>query len=617
MRRIIIALSFLSLLPFPTLAQGGQSKGVKVDASERTVPSDADLAEAQRHDFAISIILSLGKEATSYSDLALRPRVLARAADILWDADNVNARVLFRRAWETAEKGDAEEVTIKTKDAPPPMVIALRRSSGRDLRSEVLGLVARRDRTLADEFLARLKNETEREARDSNRTRPLDNWSASEADAKRLEVASRLLNEGQVQQALEIASPALDYVNAKSISFLAELRAKNAETADQRFSFLLSRTALDPSSDANTVSGLSSYAFTPGFYITFKADGGATWTQSEQAMTPPNLPANLRYKFFQVGANILLRPLPPADQDFSSSGRAGTIMVIRRLLPVFEQYVPDTATALRSYLTELTGNSSRDTRRNDNPLLTQGIREDEPGDVLEGLQDRIDHARTPRERDEIYATAAVTLATQGDARARDLADKIDDSERRSQVRQFIDFQFVQLAIRKKAASEAVRLAETGQLSHTQRAFAYTQAARLVMDSQRERSLELLEKATDEVMRIENAAVDRAVLLVGIAVQLTTTDPTRVWEIMSRAAKAANASEDFNGENWIRFSMLTRSGIKTIGIGGDNFSLSRGFQLLAKDDLYRSIDLAKSFKNDAPRATSILAIASAILEKQGK
>jgi hypothetical protein len=37
-------------------------------------------------------------------------------------------------------------------------------------------------------------------------------------------------------------------------------------------------------------------------------------------------------------------------------------------------------------------------------------------------------------------------------------------------------------------------------------------------------------------------------------QLTTTESSRAWETISQVAKAANASEDFNGENWIHFSM---------------------------------------------------------------
>ena len=613
MKRIATSLLCLSLLSAPLWAQSNQPRRVQAEAGERVLVSNPELVVAQRRDFAISAVISLAKDATSFKDLALRPRVLARAADILWDADRVNARGLFLRAWEAAEKGDADEVTIKTKDEPPPMVIALRRLGGHDLRSEVLGLMARRDRSLADEFLGKLRSETElREGKSS--ARPLDGWSASEADVKRIEVARRLLNEGLVQQALEIAAPSLNFVNSKSITFLSELRPRNAEAADQQFSLLLHRAALDPAADANTVSGLSSYVFTPGIYITFKADGGATWTQSEQSIMPPNLPVKLRETFFQVGANILLRRLTPTDQELNSAGRAGTISVIKRLLPFFEQHVPGTATALRAHLTQLTGASPQNSGRYDNPLLTQGIREDTAADVLRGLQGQIDYARTSSERDQIYASAAVTLAGRGELEAREVADKIDDSERKSEVRRFVDFQFVQLALKKKEALEAIRLAETGQLTHSQRAFAYTQASRILGEAQPERSLELLDKATDQTLRIENGGIERAVLFVGIAVQLAALDHARAWDIMGRAAQAANACEDFNGENWIRFSLPAASGIKTIGIGGENFSLFRVFQLLAKDDLYRSLELTKSFKHDAPRATSILAIASAVLKE---
>jgi hypothetical protein len=97
-------------------------------------------------------------------------------------------------------------------------------------------------------------------------------------------------------------------------------------------------------------------------------------------------------------------------------------------------------------------------------------------------------------------------------------------------------------------------------------------------------------------------------------QLTTTESSRAWETISQAAKAANASEDFNGENWIHFSMPTRRSFKAIEIGGESFSLFRLFQLLAKEDLYRSFDLTKSFKNEAPRAASILGIASTVLSE---
>lgn len=69
------------------------------------------------------------------------------------------------------------------------------------------------------------------------------------------------------------------------------------------------------------------------------------------------------------------------------------------------------------------------------------------GDPMERMQERLDRAGSSRERDEIYADVAVALAHQGNARARDLADKIEDSMRRLKVQQYVDLQLVQEAIK--------------------------------------------------------------------------------------------------------------------------------------------------------------------------
>jgi hypothetical protein len=127
-----------------------QGSQVKTTAEAKRSPElgDNDALNGARRAFAISLLIPLGNEARSYSDIGLRPRVLARTADVLWDVDSETARALFNRAWEAAERGDAEEVTIKTKDNPPAMVVALRRMGGRDLRAEVVSIVAKRDPNL-------------------------------------------------------------------------------------------------------------------------------------------------------------------------------------------------------------------------------------------------------------------------------------------------------------------------------------------------------------------------------------------------------------------------------------------------------------------------------------
>ena len=595
----------LLMLPFSILAQ------------EASKTSEGLSLESQRRAFAISIVISLADETRKY-DGALRPRVLARAADILWNADSDTARTLFRRAWEAAEKGDAEGLTFKNPDGVPAMaaelVTALRRENGYDLRAEVLALAARCDQKLGEEFLKKLTQDKKEQKAGSSYQNSNDN---SEDSLRRLNVATRLLDEGDIERALEFAAPALNQVTANSIGFLSKLREKRSGVADQRFALLLAQAELDPSSDANTVSGLSSYAFTPGFYVTFNRDGNARWIQPEQstsALRPPQLPALILNKFFQVGTTILLRPLPPPNQDFTTSGRIGKSMVIKRLLPLFEQHSPDAALALRTQLQALS-TGPRSELNDESPLLKQGFQTDVTGSSVESMQERIDHAKSSRERDRIYADAAVTLASRSDNRAQEFAQKIEDPDRRAQVLRYVDFELVRFALLEKKFSQAIRLAASEHLSHSQRSWAFMQAARLIMDSGPQGALELLEKAANEAGRIEAEDPNRTRLLIGVASQIFSVDRVRAWEIMGEVVKAANNSEKFNGDNVeLHFPFATKSGLRIISVGGADFGLSGALRSLAKDDLYRSIDLAKEFKNDAPRAIALLAVASSLLEK---
>ena len=227
----------------------------------------SDAIEAQRQAFAISLITTLSDEARSFKDMKLRPRVLARAADALWQSDKILARNLFRRAWDAAEQADAEDspAPSKTKGLSPVMIIVLRSGSSSDLRSEVLNLVARRDRDLAEEFLGRLEESKQRAAGEATSDEENDSWSSSDETSKRLTLAHRLLDDKQPERAFELAVPVLNRVNEKVISFLSRLRVVKPELADRQFGALLAAADANPFSDANTVSGLSSYAFTPGF----------------------------------------------------------------------------------------------------------------------------------------------------------------------------------------------------------------------------------------------------------------------------------------------------------------------------------------------------------------
>ena len=494
-----------------------------------------------------------------------------------------------------------------------PVVIRSRRP---DLRAEVLRLAAKRDRALGEEFLGKLEEANKKDTEEASRqARDNEDPLGSSSSEKRLALARRLLEDGDVPRAMEFAAPALNQINRDTINFLSALREKNGEAADQGFITLLSIAERDPLSDANTASGLSSYAFTPFLFVTFTPDGGANQMRERPPQPAPSLSRSVSTVFFRVAANILLRPLPPPDQDLTSSGRTGKFMVIRRLLPLFEQHAPERAAELRTQMAAMAADVPQGMQSGENRAITNGITPDNAGDPVERMQNRLDRARTAEERDAIYADVAVALAGQNDPRARDLVDKIEDTEMRKRVRAYIDFQTAQNALQERNAAEAARIAKSGELTSIQRVWVYTRAAGILLPGERARALELLETAGAEARRIGGADPDRARALVAVATGLVQADRVRAGETLDEAIKAANSSEGFTGEDsQLGARLQTRSMVMVSNVNADDFDLLGAFRALAREDLLRAVQLAKTLTGESPRAVATLAIARSVLEK---
>ena len=607
-RAVALSLCF-SLSALPSLAQTKKAK---------TNTEEADAEAAQQRTVAISLVTTLADEARSFKDQTRRARVQARAADVLWDTDPERARELFRRAWEAAEivdteaaKKRAEEMKRLESEGGPVVV-----RGGPDLRSEVLRLVAKRDRKLGEEFLKALDEAAEK-ARTEAAADQRRNMGSRVGASQRLQLARRLVEDGEVERALEFATPALDSVNVDSIYFLSALREKNAQLADAAFTTLLARAARDPNSDANTVSGLSSYLFTPFLYVTFQPNGGANQNRQRGPTPAPPVNATLINNFLKVGFQILMQPLAAPDQDRTTSGQTGKYLIIKRLLPIFEQYTPDLAPGLRTQMTALASYVPSTFQQGENRAVTVGIQpEASEGDHYQRMQERLDRAGKSEDRDAIYADYAVALAGDGDPRTRDLVDKIENSELRKSVKAYTDFQLVTLAIRNKDAAEVVRLVKSGDLTSIQKVWALTSAAKLVVSAERSRATDMIEEALAESRRISGSDPDRARALTAVAVGFGEIDRVRAWEILGEVVKAANSAEDYTGEDSrISSRLQTKFMVVMNNNTAEDFDLLAVFRHLARADLLRAIQLAKTFTGEAPRAVATLAIARSVLEKR--
>lgn len=584
----------------------------------KTNTEEADAEAAQQRTVAISLVTTLADEARTFKDQTRRARVQARAADVLWDTDPDRARELFRRAWEAAETVDAETAKRRAEEMKRmesqggPVVIR----GGPDLRSEVLRLVAKRDRALGEELLKDLDEATAKErseaAADQRR-----NQGGRVGASQRLQLARRLVEDGEIERALQFAAPALDSVNPDSIFFLSALREKNAQLADGAFSNLLARAANDPLSDANTVSGLSSYLFTPFIFVTFDREGGANQNRQRGPTPAPEVDPALRNNFFKLGYQILMQPLAAPDQDHTTSGRTGKYLTIKRLLPLFEQYAADLAPGLRTQLTALGSYVPADMQQGENRSVTIGIQpESSEGDPLQRMEERLKRATTSEQRDAIYADYAVSLSQDADPRAKDLIDKIENTDLRKEVKAYTDFELVQVAIRKKDATDAYRLVKSGELTSVQKVWALTTTAKFVVTTERTRATDMLEEALAESRRISQSDPDRARALTAVAVGFSDIDRVRAWEILAEVVKAANGAEAYTGEDSrIASQLKTKMMIVSTSSTAEDFDLLAIFRQLARADLLRAVQMAKTFTGESPRAVATLAIARSVLEKR--
>ena len=372
-------------------------------------------------------------------------------------------------------------------------------------------------------------------------------------------------------------------------------------------------------SDANTVSLLSSYLFTPHIFVAFTG-AGASNTQTSSSSEPPSVAPELRLVFFRTAAEILLRPLAPPGQDQTSAGIQGKYLMIKRLLPLFEQFASkDMTEALRGQMEALGSTLPENARERDDDTMREGIRPRQSGEDREkALLDRIDHAKTSAERDGLYVQLARARSENGDLRARDYVDKIDDTDLRKSVRAYVDATMTLGAVGKKDVDMVLELVRTGELTHLQKVWALSQAAKFLAKTDHDRSLALIEEAATEARRIEGSDADRARALMAVANALLVSDRSKSWDAVYDAIKAANSAEGFTGEDGLlRISLQTRSIASIRSSTVQDFDVSGIFTDLAREDYNRSVELARGFEREPPRASAVIAIAKAVLEKPSR
>jgi hypothetical protein len=325
----------------------------------------------------------------------------------------------------------------------------------------------------------------------------------------------------------------------------------------------------------------------------------------------------LRFAFFRAAASVLLRPLAPPGAEQNSAGHDGHYLVIKRLLPLFEKYAPPEMTAaLRTQLEALTSLASKSTRdRDDDEWVRKDIGPEKPGDDWEQqLLDKLDHAKTSAERDQLNLQLAMVHAGSGDLHARDYIDKIDDPEMRNNARPYIDASMTMRAISKKDVERLLQIVRTGVLTHVLKSWAYSESAKLLSKTDRDRALALIEDAATEARRIETSDPDRPRAFFGVTNALFLIGHKAAWQQIDEMIRAANSADNFSGEDGqVIFGISTKGLNFTRHSSVPDFDVSGIFAAFAAEDYERAVELARGLQRDSPRACATIAIARSVLE----
>ncbi|HEX8772322.1 MAG TPA: hypothetical protein VF735_01875 [Pyrinomonadaceae bacterium] len=634
--------ALIALAPVAALAQKERGSRTAQRGNSKPTAETKDADRARRRQEAVNLLRETADRARSFDDLFYRSHIQLLAADALWKHDQQQARVIFRRAWEAATASDkAAQEELERREGPSSEAA---KGFVMDARHEVILKAAARDPSMAEAFLKDYwKERKERETTQSPQP-PRTLWGQlSEADAERLGLAQDLLARGESNGAAQLAAPLISRgVRADIITFIIHLREQSVAASDRLYAQLLAQARADASADANSVLLLSSPVISPDMLVQVSEDGSLQLRplpppkRAERSEAPPLISGALRNTFYQTAADLLLRPR-------AASGAGGVqrqqlvalYLATGRLLPFFEREAPQYAPELRAREQALAGDieqSRRDLLASH--LDTEREASEHAGDPLRSWLEKLERAaadtqRNDTERDALrLGMVRVAVRNRLWDRARRAAADIAKTESRRAALTFIAVsQIADLAHTYADPKETdyesiVKFLNGADVPPLASVWGYAEAARVAARSSESSAaaLSLLNEAEREAGRVEPRTRQRVAAYVIVADAATRLDKQRAWTLLYEAVKAANAVEDFAGDE-VSIDITATEGSTEddpdyFVITSEAFRLDKIFATMAQLDWTKALADARALEGRVPQAFVHIAIARAALEKQG-
>jgi hypothetical protein len=594
-------------------------------------------AERARRTQAVTLLVETADKARLFDDLFYRAQIQALAADALWPQDERQARAIFRRAWEAATASDKSE---QEEAARGGGLLPATIENVTDARDEVLRKAAVRDARLAGIFLHDLLGEKNGESVDRNEATRRTAWGALSANGeRRLTLAYEMLEAGETRRAVEIAAPTINEgVSSELISFIVRLRERSINDADTLYLRLIERAAADPQTDANAVLLLSSPIVSPGLLVVVDEFGALQFsvlpTSTANAVTRSPVNERAQTAFYNLAATVLSRPLTQRDGALTVQELMTRFYATGRLLPFFENssasyaaYAP----ALRARHSELFNEIEANRREQIssqfgvNSMTHAGF-----VDPLRSQADQLSRATDSRERERI-ALSMVRSAARNKYwdRARRAAAEIEDVEKRRaalafiQVQQIKDISIAYAEEKEDDFESVVKFVREADVPPFARAWGLAQAATIAARKRNAQTSQtvagLINEAESYAARAAQGTPERVAAYGAVTNAAARVDAARAWSLLRELVKAANAVEDFTGEE-VSFDLdgnesSDNEANTRFSVEADAFRLDEIFATMARLDFDKTLAESRALNGDVPQAFAKIAIARTVLEKQ--
>lgn len=551
------------------------------------------------------LIEELAREARAVAREEQRARLVAEAADALWELDEPAARELFASALEAAWalKPGAQ-------------------GAGETLRF-VLRLAARRDAALARALAARPHaSEAERERAASESISAANEL--LEADAERA---------AQLAEAGARAGPSLDVA-----WLILHLSQRDAALADRVYRAYLGRFAADAGLGLERLLWLAGHPF--GYAEAFGEAGQAgqlVGFNGLRVRTPGPRP-ELAGAFLDAALRESQRALARAAassprraealHEFVLFAAAYLRPEVRRFRP---RALPEWALVEQRALAATSvaqGDAAAQRVRDIVASRPRAGREPEPagsdaGERAEDILARAEKLPAGCQRDVELARAALGFDHFKEfARALEVSGRVESAHIRDGLRQYVHFDMAEAAAARGDAvslEEARRLAERVD-SPEQRALLYARVARgMLRHGDRQTATALLSQAARLADRAAEPAAQASLLLTAAA-GFAEFDAVEGARALGEAVKTVNRAAGLNVDEFRvlrKVSLACRPGEDTWFGGGQNaerFSLYETFAELAAADADGMLALARGLDDPPTRIRTLIRIARAMIAK---